>query len=62
MTPQPILAELLHRLKASRGAAVLIGSEELREWPADTVAALKSARLLVKARPANRLTCPGCEK
>lgn len=62
MTPQAILTELLNRLEASRGAAVLIGSEELREWPADTVAALKSVRLLVKARPANRLTCPGCEK
>lgn len=62
MTPQAVLAELLSRLEASRGVDMLIGSEELREWPADTVVALKSVRLLVKARPANRLTCPGCEK
>jgi hypothetical protein len=62
MTPQAVLAELLNRLEASRGAAVLVGSEELREWPAATVAALKSVRLLVQARPVHRLTCPGCEK
>lgn len=60
MTPQAVLAELLHRLKA--GASVHIGGHELSEWPADVVVALKSARLLVKARPATRLECPGCER
>ena len=62
MTPRAVLAELLNRLEASRGAAVLIGSEELREWPADAVAALKAARLLAQARPASGLICPGCEQ
>ena len=61
MTPQAVLVELLNRLKASRGAAVHIGGDELSEWPADSVAALKSARLLIRARPASRLLCPGCE-
>lgn len=62
MTPQAVLAELLARLEASAGAAVHIGAEELREWPAEAVRALQFARLLMKARPASRLTCPGCEK
>jgi hypothetical protein len=62
MTPQAVLVELLHRLKAQQGAAVYISGRELSDWPADAVEALKSARLLVKARPANHLACPGCEK
>lgn len=62
MTPQAALVELLNRLEATRGAAVFIGAEELREWPAESVTAMKSARLLVRARPASRLVCPGCER
>src|ERR1019366_7766789 len=62
MMPHAVLAELLNRLEASRGAAVYIGAEELREWPTEAVGAFKSARLLVRARPASSLTCPGCEK
>jgi hypothetical protein len=62
MTSQAVLAELLHRLKAQQGAAVYIGGRELSDWPTDAVEALKSARLLVKARPASRLECPGCER
>lgn len=60
MTPQAVLAELLPRLKA--GTTVYIGGRELSQWPADAVVALKSARLLVKVRPASRLECPGCER
>lgn len=62
MTPETVLAEVVNRLEASRGAAVYVGGSELGEWPADSVAALKAARLLVKARPASRLVCPGCER
>lgn len=62
MTPQAVLAELVNRLKASGGSAVQIGGGDLNEWPVDSVAALKSARLLVKAPPASRLVCPGCER
>lgn len=62
MTPQAVLAEMLHRLRAKQDAAVYIGRRELSDWPADAVKALKSARLLVKARPASRLVCPGCER
>ncbi len=62
MTPQSVLAELVNRLEASRGAAVHISGGELSGWPAESVAALKSARLLLRARPASRLVCPGCER
>jgi len=62
MTPEAVLAELVSRLEASCGAAVHVGDSELREWPADSVTALKAARLLVRTRPASRLVCPGCER
>lgn len=62
MTPQAALAELLERMGAQQGAAVYVGMGELHEWPADAVAALKSARVLVKARAASRIICPGCER
>ena len=62
MTPRAILAELLDRLKTQQADALYIGHAELREWPANAIAALTSARLLVSARPTSRLDCPGCER
>jgi hypothetical protein len=62
MTPLGTLVELLNRLGAQQGAAVHIGNDELCGWPAEAVAAMKSARLLVKARHASSMVCPGCER
>jgi hypothetical protein len=62
MTPQDALCELLARLGASKGAAVLISGEELNHWPAVAVRAMKSQNLLAKAHPAASVVCPGCEQ
>jgi len=62
MTPQDALCELLARLGASKGAAVVISEEELSRWPAAAVTAMKSEKLLVKMRPATGVVCPGCER
>jgi hypothetical protein len=62
MTPQTTLIELLARVGAAQGAAVLISDEELRRWPSAAVAAMKSQGLLAKARPASSAICPGCER
>ncbi len=62
MTPQDALRELLARLGASNGKAVLISEEELSRWPAAAVRAMKAQRLLVKAPPAASSVCPGCEQ
>jgi hypothetical protein len=62
MTPQDALAELLARVGANRGATVFIGAQELVGWPAAAVAAMKAQKLLVKARPATTVVCPGCER
>lgn len=62
MTPQAALAELLARVGAARGAAVLVSEAELSRWPAPAVAAMKAQRLIAKARPASSTVCPGCEQ
>ena len=55
------ILEVLARVGASNGASVLVSEEELSEWPAVAVKALKSQKLLVQASPAARVVCPGCE-
>lgn len=62
MTPQAALIELLARVGAQNGAAMLVSAEELRQWPAAAVAAMKSQKLLARARPASSVVCPGCER
>lgn len=55
------LLELLGRVGACRDAAVLVNDEELLQWPGAAVKAMKSQRLIVKARLASSAICPGCE-
>lgn len=62
MTPQATLIELLGRVGASQGAAVLVNDDELSLWPSAAVAAMKTQHLLTKARPASSAICPGCER
>ena len=62
MTPQDALIELLARVGAGNGTAVFVSAEELSQWPAAAVAAMKSQKLLVKTRPAVSVVCPGCER
>lgn len=62
MTPQDALIELLARVGASGGADVFVSAEELSQWPATAVTAMKSRKLLAKARPAVSVACPGCER
>jgi hypothetical protein len=62
MTPQAALIELIGRVGASNGSTVLINTQELNQWPAAAVSALKSQNLLLKARPATSVVCPGCEE
>jgi hypothetical protein len=62
MTPVDALIELLDRVGASQGAPVLINNEELRQWPSAAVKAMKSQKLLARARPASSAICPGCER
>jgi hypothetical protein len=62
MSPEATLAELLDRVGSGRGAAVFVNEEELSQWPVAAVKALKSQKLIVRARPAASAICPGCER
>lgn len=62
MKEEVALIEILARLGARNGKAVFVSAEELSRWPPAAVSALKSEKLLVKARPAASAVCPGCEQ
>lgn len=62
MTHQAIVIELLGRVGANQGAAVLVNDDELSRWPSTAVNAMKSQKLISKARPASSSICPGCER
>jgi len=62
MRPQAVIAELLDRIAASKGAPVLIGADEMASWPAEAVTELRSQGVITKARPAVSAVCPGCER
>lgn len=62
MTPADALQDLLERIGASRGRALLVSEEELRDWPEAAVHAMKNAGLLAPASPASSAVCPGCEQ
>ena len=62
MTPETALIELLGRVGARHGDSVTVSTEELSQWPAAAVSALKSQGLLLKARPAKSVICDGCEQ
>ena len=62
MTSQAALIELLGRVGARLGESVTVSAEELGQWPKAAVFALKSQGLLLKARPAKSVVCPGCEQ
>ena len=62
MTPKSALIELLERVDARHGAAVVVSNYELSAWPSAAVAAMKSQGLITKARPATSAVCLGCER
>jgi hypothetical protein len=62
VTPQAVLIELLKRLAAVPGDLVLVSDYDLGEWPTDAVAALKTQKLIAKARASASAVCPGCER
>jgi hypothetical protein len=62
MKPVDALIELLDRVGAKHGAAVLITDDELCQWPSEAVKAMKSQKLVTRARPATSAICPGCEE
>ena len=59
-SPDVVLLDLGSRAGASPSREVRVEAGELARWPGDAVAALKSQKLLRKARRARGTVCPGC--
>jgi hypothetical protein len=55
------LLALLECVNACRDTAVLVNDEDLLQWPKAATKAMKSQKLIVKARSATSALCPGCE-
>lgn len=62
MMLEALITELLDRVAASHGAPVLIGVDELADWPAAAVAALNLQSVIKGVRPAASAVCPGDER
>jgi hypothetical protein len=62
MSPIDALLELFVRVGACHGDKALVNDEDLRQWPVAAVKAMKSQKMIKKARPASSAICPGCEK
>jgi len=62
MTSEDALIELLAMVGAAKGSASLVSSADLSNWPISAVSAMKSQRILAKAKPAGTVVCPGCEE
>jgi len=55
------LIELFDRVGACQGDAVFVNDEDLLQCPKAATKAMKSQKLIVKARPATSTLCPECE-
>ena len=56
------LYELLDRIAAMQGKAVLISAHELNQWPAEEVVAFKKHKLIRQTSPATSVVCTECEE
>jgi len=56
------IVDLLDRVNASDRGIVFVFRDDILEWSADAVSALKSQQLIERAPPANHVVCPGCEE
>lgn len=58
--PEAVFLDLVSRMGATRTREVRVDSRELARWPAETVSALKSQKLIRRARRARGTVCQGC--
>ena len=58
--PEAVFLDLVSRAGASTAREVRVDSLELARWPEEAVSALKSQKLIRRARRARSTVCPGC--
>ena len=58
--PEAVFLDLVSRMGATRTREVRVDSRELAQWPGEVVSALKSQKLIRRARRARATVCQGC--
>ncbi|MCY3757405.1 MAG: hypothetical protein OXG96_06745 [Acidobacteria bacterium] len=58
--PKTVFLDLVSRVGASPAGEVRVSSHELARWPGEAVSALKSQKLIRRARRAPSTVCQGC--
>ena len=62
MSAATIITDLFDRVAASYGEPVLVGWDEVSQWPEGTLGALTQSGMLVPASPSDTATCYACEE
>ncbi len=60
--PEAVFLDLVSRIGASPDREVRVNAGELARWPEEAISALKSQKLIRRARRARSTACPGCER
>lgn len=62
MRADELLASLKARFKANKANEIIIGADDVADWPEGVFAMFEQGKLLMPAYPANSIECPGCEE
>jgi len=62
MRPDELLPSLKLRLAKVKSGKIVIGADEIGEWPDGFFDAMKNGKLLTAAAPTNSIECRGCEE
>lgn len=62
MRPDELLPSLRLRLAKAKSGKIVIGADEIGEWPDGFFDAMKNGKLLTAATPTNSIECRGCEE
>lgn len=57
-----LLATLKARFKRSKADEIVIGADEVADWPDGTFASFEQDKLLTQMSPASSIECTGCEE
>lgn len=61
MRADELLASLKARFKGNKADEIIVGADELADWPDGTFATFEQDKLLTQAVPASSIECTGCE-
>lgn len=62
MRADELLASLKARFKGNKANEIIIGADDIADWPEGVFAIFEQGKFLVPADPANCIECTGCEE